>query len=80
MDDSRTAVYYLRDLGPNLLEIALSAKSDHDNASDDSDRLFASGRLFGLHEAVSLMQTQALAFEIPLSEIGLQDVIPERDL
>ncbi len=34
----------------------------------------------GLHEAVSLMQQQAVAFDLRLDEIGLEGLDPERDL
>ena len=70
---------YLFDLGRYVKELALSAK-EQERSATESARQFSSGRLQGLYEVVSLMQQQAIAFDIPLEEIGLADVDPERDL
>lgn len=70
---------YLLDLGSLLREEALKAKRDRDNASGES-KSFEQGRLMGFYEVISLMQQQARAFNIPMGEIGLEDVEPERDL
>jgi hypothetical protein len=70
---------YLRDLGELIKEIALRAKRDADSASD-ADRSFALGRLMAMHEVISLMQQQADAFGIAASDIGLDGIVPERDL
>jgi hypothetical protein len=71
---------YVRDLGRQLSELALDAKQKRDVASDDPGRMFATGRLMGLHEAISLMQEQAVAFGMPLGDVGLDGIDPERDL
>jgi len=61
---------YLEDLGPIIKEYALEEK----NNSSGSE--FDNGQLMAFHRVISLMQQQAEAFEIPLSEIGLQDFNP----
>jgi hypothetical protein len=72
-----TADHYLRDLGCLIRERALEAKAEsHRDRSD----YFAMGRLTGYHEVVSLMQHQAAAFQIPLEQIALEGLDPERDL
>jgi hypothetical protein len=47
-----TAANYLRDLGPLLLDLATSAKTNADQTGDAYDR----GRQMGLYEAVSLVK------------------------
>jgi hypothetical protein len=70
---------YLRDLGVLIKEMALRAKRNAVSVSD-ADRSFALGRLMGMHEVISLMQQQADAFGIAVDEIGLDGIVPERDL
>ena len=80
MSDVRpTHAFYLRDLGCLVKEAALDVKRSKDGASADQ-RSYELGRLMAFHEVVSLMQQQALVFQIPLDEICLQDIDPERDL
>jgi hypothetical protein len=67
--DPDTAVGYLRDLGPLLLDLV----EPPDATWDDFDK----GKRFGLLMAVSLMQQQALAFQIDLDDIGLGSVDPD---
>ena len=70
---------YFRDLVVLLKEKALESRVQRDTASDE-DRIFALGRLMAFHEIISLMQQQATAFGISLDELGLDDIVPERDL
>lgn len=76
---SRSVEPYLRDLGALLKEKALEARRERDGASAE-DRPYALGRLTAFHEVVSLMQQQAEAFGLDLEDVGLADVVPERDL
>jgi hypothetical protein len=69
----------LRELGLILREMALEGKRRRD-ASGSDDRAYEMGRLMALHEVVALMQEQAEAFHIPLDDLGLSDLAPERDL
>jgi hypothetical protein len=71
---------YLLDLGRLVSERASDAKHDKEAATGAEDGAYAAGRLMGLHEVVSLMQEQAVAFGIPLKDIGLEGIDPERDL
>ena len=70
---------YLHDLTRLLVERARKARADRD-AAPPSDRNVANAALFAFHEVVSLMQQQAVAFGIPLEELGLDGIDPERDL
>jgi hypothetical protein len=70
---------FLRDLGLILKEMALEGKQRKD-ASSREDRAYEMGRLMALHEVVALMQEQAGAFQIPLDDLGLSDLEPDRDL
>jgi hypothetical protein len=69
--------HYLADLGRLLLEEALQAR---DAAVGASATDFERGQLFGLYKVLSLMQEQAVAFQIPLSELSLDGLDPDRDL
>ncbi len=65
---------YLLDLSFLIKEYAQEAKTKKE-ASE-----FYKGYLSCFHRIISLMQQQANAFDIPLSEINLEDIDPERDL
>ena len=75
-----TYANYLRDLGPLLKELFLEAKASYQAAMDEGQKAFESGKLMGLCVAISLVRQQASTFEIPLSEIGLGDFEPEKEL
>ncbi|WP_214467820.1 hypothetical protein [Microbacterium flavescens] len=47
---------------------------------NEAEGPFEAGRLFAYVEVISLMQQQAVAFGIDLTELGLDDIDPERDL
>ena len=69
--------YYLRDLGYLLKERALEAKRKSDESPDEP---FAIGISMAYYEVISLMRNQAISFEIPLEDLCLSDVVPERDI
>lgn len=71
---------YLRDLASLIKDMAREAKTTSDAFTNDTDRALSLERLMTLHEVVSLMQQQAEAFNIPLADIGLDDIDPEKDL
>jgi hypothetical protein len=72
---------YLFDLGFEIKAYALEANRERDAAPPGSpEREFHSGQLMAFHRVVSLMQQQAEGFEIPLSEIRLDGIDPDRDL
>jgi hypothetical protein len=74
-----TYALYLKDLIHLAKESARQAKLRVDNASGD-ERTFQSGVLMGWYSIISLMQSQATAFDIPLDTLGLDDIDPDRDL
>jgi hypothetical protein len=71
---------FLRDLGGLLKEIAREAKVAKETSLSPEERSYAVGRLMALHEIVSLMQHQAVAFGLQPDDIGLADIDPEREL
>ncbi len=73
--------YYLFDLGLLIKERALAARHHRDKLADNSpDRDFQSGRIMAFNEVISIMQQQAEGFGIPLSDMQLEDIEPDRDL
>lgn len=70
---------YLLDLC-RLLKAAARKAKDKKDRCPQADRDFALGRLMAYHEVMSLIQQQALAFDLDLADLGLDDVDPERDL
>jgi hypothetical protein len=71
---------YLFDLGVLLKEKAIEAKQAKDALSNHEARGYELGRLMAYHEVISLMQQQAVAFDVSLNEIGLEDFDPDRRL
>jgi uncharacterized protein YuzE len=72
---------YLYDLGHLMKLYALEKRAERDDADARSeDRIFKSGELSGFHRVISLMQQQAEGFGIPLSDLRLDDIAPDRDL
>jgi hypothetical protein len=74
--DSITYQLYLNDLGFLLRDYALEAKENRNLHKTD----YYTGYLMGFHRVISLMQQQAEGFQIPLREINLHDIDPEKDL
>ncbi len=72
--------HYLRDLGFLVREQAKAAKLRALETKDDPSHDFELGQSFAWYSVVSLMQQQAVAFEIPLVELALDGVDPDRDL
>jgi hypothetical protein len=73
--------HYLFDLGDELKRHALEARRERDAAPEGSEeRAFRSGRLNAFHRIISLMQQQAQGLGIPLADLQLEDVVPDRDL
>ena len=76
---SEKHAHYLRDLGHQVRQAALEAKTDVASAAE-ADREFQEGRRMAYYEVVSLMRAQALAFGIPLHDLALDGFDPDRDL
>lgn len=72
-----SAERFIRDLGALAKEAAL--KAVRDSRALDSDQ-FEAGRAMAWYEVTSLIQQQAAAFGLSLSEVGLDGFDAERDL
>jgi hypothetical protein len=72
-----THANYLLDLGQLLRGAALSAKH---RAAAAPDRDFEQGRHSAYYEVLSVMHQQAIAFNLPLHDLSLDGLDPERDL
>lgn len=72
---------YLFDLGFLLKEHALEARQQRDAATPSSaQREFHAGRVLAFNEVISIMQQQADGLGLPLSDLRLDDIEPDRDL
>jgi hypothetical protein len=73
--------HYLFDLGLLLKEYAFDAVDKLNSAAPGTpEHEFNSGRVFAYYQVISLMQQQAEVFEIPLKDLRLDDIVPDRDL
>ena len=72
--------YYVQDTFSLLKEEAKAAKAQRDNNVNTSEYQFYLGYLTALSDVISLLQSQAFVFNIHLSELGLDDIDPEKDL
>jgi hypothetical protein len=78
---SRLHEDYLFDLGPLIKERALEARRQRDESPPGSpEREFHSGRVLAFNEVISIMQQQAEGLGLPLADLRLEDIIPDRDL
>jgi len=75
-----TCMHYLSDLGKLLIENARECKEARAKAASPASREFESGRLMGYNEVISLMQQQAIAFGLPVGDLGLEGIDPDNDL
>ena len=72
---------YLRDLGLTIKQRALEAVKERDSEPQGSSgRAFQSGRVLALNEVISIMQQDAEGFGIPLADLQLGDIVPDKDL
>jgi hypothetical protein len=72
---------YLYDLGLLLKERALAAKAKARATKKGSEESAIQwGRLLAFNETISIMQQQAEGFNIPLKDLRLEDVDPDKDL
>jgi hypothetical protein len=70
MSDDYTLANYARDLGPLLLDEVERARARIQEAEDET---WADGVFYGTWLALSLLMSQADAFEIPRRDLGLPD-------
>jgi len=72
---------YLFDLGFLIKERALGARCQRDGSPRGSREYeFNSGRVLAFNEVISIMQQQAEGLGLPLSDLRLDDIEPDRDL
>jgi hypothetical protein len=69
---------YLQDFGRLVKEYALSVKSRSTGSPTNEE--FKRGLLSAYYRVITLMQQQAEGFGIPLAEMGLDDIDPDKDL
>jgi hypothetical protein len=68
MKNEKTYQYYLRDLGPLVIEIAEKAKKRYKKDSSE----FEIGYLMACYAIASLIKDQAKAFEFDDKDIGME--------
>ena len=71
--------HYLLDLGNLLKREALDVRRERSTAPP-ADRAFLDGKLLAYNEVLSLMLTQATAFEMDPKSLGLADFDPDKEL
>lgn len=79
MSDNET-LRYLRATNELLLEFAREAKQQADASRGSEGGRFDAGYLMGFHRVISLMQQEAQAVGLGLSEIGLDGIDANREL
>ena len=77
--DRETYANYLDDLGYELREAGDKAADEYASAGA-KDKDFKAGWLWAYIEVLSLIQDKAVLFDIPLSELCLDDLEPDTDL
>jgi hypothetical protein len=71
---------YLSDLGHLLRAQAMEAKQSLAAARSSDREVFEAGRLTGYYEVLSLLISQATAFQLSLADLRLEGLDPDRDL
>jgi hypothetical protein len=79
MQDERYR-WYLYDLGFLVKEYARKAKAERDQHRGGSEEGYWIGHVIAYSQVISLMQQQAEGFDIPLRDLRLEDIEPDRDL
>lgn len=72
--------WYLYDLGFLIKEYALDAKKRFVESKGTEKEMYEAGERMAFYSVVTLMQQQAEGFGIPLSDLRLDDINPDRDL
>jgi hypothetical protein len=71
---------YLFDLAYQLRDKALQAKKAHAAAKGTEDEAFQAGRSLAYYEVMSLLISQAESFQLPIKDLHLEGLNPDRDL
>lgn len=81
MNEPNKHKLYLQDLGLLVKERARAARAKRKSAKPGSEEASISwGELLALYGVVTTMQQQAESFNIPLEELRLDDIDPDREL
>jgi hypothetical protein len=72
--------YFLKDLTDILKEKLIESNNEVKASLKEPDILFNKGKLIGYYDVITLIKTQAISFNIDLSEIGLFDFKIEKYL
>ncbi|MEW6609860.1 MAG: hypothetical protein AB1414_20850 [bacterium] len=71
---------YLFDLGFYIKERALKAKEERNKEIPNTPGYeFQCGRIIAFNEVISIMQQCAKGFDIPLQDLNMKDIEPDRD-
>lgn len=70
---------YVTDVVAYITERALRARKERDRAVGES-RMLEDGRLLAFNEVVSILRQTAEGLGVPLADLGLEDLDPDRDL
>ena len=71
---------YLYDLGYELRDRALQAKDAAAKARGTKDEEFERGRAWAYYEVLSLMVMEAESFQLPIDDLHMDGLNPDRDL
>lgn len=77
---SNVYLAYVFDLGHEIKLRAIEAKKDRDSTTVAEARHFEAGRVMAYYEVISMMQQNAEGLGIPLTDVRLDDIVPDRDL
>lgn len=78
--ENNTYKNYLSDFSHMIIERAYKARDDRQKYRETEKESFHAGILMGYRNVISLLQAQADAFQIPLDEIKLDKINPDKDL
>jgi hypothetical protein len=71
--------YYLEEFGGLVKEYALGVKENL-LVVESEEKVFTQGELYACYRLITMMQQQAIAFDIDLKEINLSDINPDKNL
>jgi hypothetical protein len=78
---SDTYKHFLFDLGFDIKSRALEAKKSLDETvRGTEEHSLQFGRVLAYNEVISIMQQNAEGFGIALTDLRLEDIVPDRDL
>lgn len=70
----------LKDYVYTLLKEAKEVKMKRDKSECNPEKNFYDGMFLGFYKIIDPLYDQALCWDIPLEKIGLDNIVPDRDL